>query len=260
MPRITDVRSPTAFRSRGNPFAHSGLALLPFLLLAACGASPPPQLAQAAQQPAPLKAAPAPTPATVTVKEPGGDAVDPHEAALERLLSAPWGLRTDKADQVSVPMPDSDNWKRVRYYGVDHYVGFRYGDEHHAMLIAFVQELPAGTPMKSDTCVRSFEAWGLPQTHAFDVKFSPFESHLGKWQSQILESRSVDGKVNLGFEAAEFSGAWAAYPSYKDACLVLAVAVPWRDHPELAQKLRDRFVSEGFPRLAVASDVRPVRK
>ena len=239
---------------------RSGLAVLPLALLAACGASPQPQLAQVGQHPAEVKAAPAPTPATVTVKEPGGDATDPHEAALERLLTAPWGLRSDKADQVSVPMPDSDNWKRVRYYGVEHYVGFRYGDEHHAMLIAFVQELPAGTPMKSDTCVRSFEAWGLPQTHAFDVKFSPFESHLGKWQSQILESRSVDGKVNLGFEAAEFSGAWAAYPSYKDACLVLAVAVPWRDHPELAQKLRDRFVSEGFPQLAVASDLRPVRK
>ena len=249
-----------AFHACGNSVRRSGSAILPLALLAACGASPQPQIAQVARHPTEVKAAPAPTPATVTVQEPGGDAPDPHAAALDRLLSAPWGLRTDKADQVSVPMPDSDNWKRVRYYGVEHYVGFRYGDEHHAMLIAFIQELPAGTPMKSDTCVRSFEAWGLPQTHAFDVKFSPFESHLAKWQSQILESRSVDGKVNLGFEAAEFSGAWAAYPSYKDACLVLAVAVPWRDHPELAQKLRDRFVSEGFPQLAVASDVRPVRK
>ncbi|MEO7035833.1 MAG: hypothetical protein ABI548_17995 [Polyangiaceae bacterium] len=249
-----------AFQSCGNSLLRAGLAVLPLALFAACGASPQPQVAQVAQQPAEGKAAPAPTPATVTVKEPGGDAPDPHQAALERLLSAPWGLRRDKADQVSVPMPDADNWKRVRYYGVEHYVGFRYGDEHHAMLIAFIQELPAGTPMKSDTCVRQFEAWGLPQTHAFDVKFSPFDSHLGKWQSQILESRSVDGRVNLGFEAAEFSGAWAAYPSYKDACLVLAVAVPWRDHPALAQKLRDRFVTEGFPQLAVASDVRPVRK
>ena len=139
--------------------------------------------------------------------------------------------------------PIPTNWLRVRYFGVEHYVGFRYGDEHHAMLIAFVQDLPPDTPMKSDTCMRHFEAWGLPLTHPFDVTFSPFESHLGRWQGQSLESRSVDGKVNLGFTAAEFSGAWAAYPAYQDACLVLAVAVPWRDHPELAQKLRDQVSS-----------------
>jgi hypothetical protein len=225
-------------------------------VLVACGGGP--SIAKQAAQPAQPQAAPAP--ASVTAKEPGGDAVDPHEAALDRLLVAPWGLRTDKADQLRVPMPDSDNWKRVRYYGVEHYVGFRYGDDHHAMLIAFVQDLPAGTPMKSDACMRHFEAWGLPQTHAFDVKFSPFESHLGRWQSQSLESRSVDGKVNLGFTAAEFSGAWAAYPAYENACLVLAVAVPWRDHQDLAQKLRDRFVTEGFPQMVAASNVKPERK
>ena len=108
--------------------------------------------------------------------------------------------------------------------------------------------------------MRSFEAWGLPQTHPFDVKFSPFETNLGKWQGKILESRSVDGRLNLGFTSSEFSGAWAAYPAYADGCLVLAVAVPWREHKDLAQKLRDRWVSEGFPLAVVASDVRPERK
>ena len=201
-----------------------------------------------------------PAPATVTVKEPGGDAADPHSAALERLMTAPWGTRNDKDDQVNVPLPDSENWKRVRYFGVEHYVGFRYGDDHHAMVIAFTQELPAGTPMKSDTCMRHFEAWGLPQTHPFDVKFSPFETNLGKWQGKILESRSVDGRVNLGFTASEFSGAWAAYPAYPDGCLVLAIAVPWHEHKDLAQKLRDRWVSEGFALMGVASAVRPERK
>jgi hypothetical protein len=200
------------------------------------------------------------TPASVTVKEPGGDAPDPHRAALERLLGGAWGTRSDGANQVNVPLPDVENWKRVRYFGVEHYTGFRYGDDHHAMVIVFTLALPPGTPMKSDTCMRQFEAWGLPQTHPFDVKFSPFETSLGKWQGKILESRSVDGKVNLGFTASEFSGAWAAYPAYPDGCLVVAAAIPWRDHPELAQKLRDRWVSEGFPLASVASEVRPERK
>ncbi|MET0790973.1 MAG: hypothetical protein ABW061_05585 [Polyangiaceae bacterium] len=232
---------------------------VPLLLSVACGGGAQTAKPQPGSAPVTVTVS-APTPASVTVKEPGGDAPDPHSAALDRLESAPWGTRNDKDDQVFVPLPDSENWKRVRYFGVEHYVGFRYGDDHHAMVIAFTQALPAGTPMKSDTCMRHFEAWGLPQTHPFDVKFSPFDTHLGKWQGQILESRTVDGRVNLGFTASEFSGAWAAYPAYPDGCLVMAVAVPWREHKELAQKLRDRWVNEGFALMGVANNVRPERK
>ena len=234
---------------------------MPLLLLAACGGAPQgPKPAPAALAPVAAAAPTAPTPASVTIKEPGGDAPDPHAAALDRLANAPWGTRNDKDDQVYIPLPDAENWKRVRFFGVEHFVGFRYGDDHHAMAIGFVQDLPPGTPMKSDTCVRMFEAWGLPQTHPFDVKFSPFETHLGRWQGQILESRSVEGRVNLGFSSSEFSGAWAAFPSYESSCLVLAVAVPWRDHKDLALKLRDRWVSEGFSHLTVTGTARPERK
>ena len=239
------------FQAWANRVAVFGFCLVPALLGTACGSR--------AQTPKPALVA-TPTPATVSVKEPGGDAADPHAAALERLTTAAWGTRNDRDGQVNVPLPDADNWKRVRYFGVEHFVGFRYGDDHHAMVIAFTRPLPSGTPMKSDTCMRSFEAWGLPQTHPFDVKFSPFETNLGKWQGKILESRMVDGRLNLGFTSSEFSGAWAAYPAYADGCLVLAVAVPWREHKELAQKLRDRWVSEGFPLAVVASDARPERK
>jgi len=245
------VRSIFGFQARANCVALRGLWLVALASSVGCaGRAQPPKPAAASN----------PTPATVTVKEPGGDAADPHAAALERLTNAPWGTRNDRDGQVNVPLPDSDNWKRVRYFGVEHFVGFRYGDDHHAMAIAFTRPLPPGTPMKSDACMRSFEAWGLPQTHPFDVKFSPFETSLGKWQGKILESRAVDGKVNLGFTTSEFSGAWAAYPAYADGCLILAVAVPWREHKELAQRLRDRWVSEGFPLTVVASDARPERK
>src|SRR5450432_3518147 len=145
---MTNVRSPFAFQSCANSVVRGALAIMPLTLAVACGGGP-----QITKQPAQAQAvvAPAPTPATVTVKEPGGDATDAHQAALDRLLTAPWGMRKDKDDQLHVPMPDSDNWKRVRYFCVEHYVGFRYGDEHHAMLIAFVQDLPPDTPMKSDT-------------------------------------------------------------------------------------------------------------
>ncbi|HEY4158032.1 MAG TPA: hypothetical protein VGM29_08040 [Polyangiaceae bacterium] len=199
-----------------------------------------------------------PTPASVTVKEPGGDAVSPHRAALERLLSVGWGARNDKDDLVWAPTPDWENWRRVHYFGVEQFTGFRYGDDHHVMAIVFVQDVPEGTLVTSDSCIRRFEQWGLPQTRAFDVKFGPFEPRFAKWRGETLEMRRVDGHVNFGFTSADFSAAWAAYPAYPNACLIYAVAVPWRDSGDLAQKLRDRWLNEGFTQMQPRTTTRPV--
>jgi len=125
-----------------------------------------------------------PSPQSVSVEEPGGDAANPEEAALFRQLDEAWGLRGDKDDQLLLPLPDPDHWKRVRYWGVEHFVGFRYGNEHRVLAIGFVQEVPAGTPVTSDVCMRRFEQWGLPQTKPFDVKFGPFGVHHQRWRDR----------------------------------------------------------------------------
>src|SRR6185295_11863369 len=160
---------------------------------------------QSAQTPpsAPMRP---PTPASVTRREPGGDAPDPQRAALERLMKEPWGARSDKDDQLLAPLPDWEHWKRLRYWGFDNLVGFRYGNEYRAMTVAHVQVMPEGMPVKSETCMRAFDGW-----------------------------------VSWGIGSADFSAAWAAYPAYPDACLIYGVAVPWRDQGELAKKVRDRF-------------------
>lgn len=187
-----------------------------------------------------------PTPATVTAKEPGGDAEDPERAALERLLGEVWGARTDKDEQLLAPMPDRDHWKRTRYFGFDHLVGFRYGNEHRAMIAVRVQDLPPGTPVKSETCMRAFEDWARPQIAGFDVKLQPLPTKVVRWRGQPLVIQSVDGWVSWGIGSADFSVAWAAYPAYKDGCLIYGVALPWRDQPVLAKRVRDRWVNEGF--------------
>lgn len=201
-----------------------------------------------------------PTPSSVNVKEPGGDATDPQQAALFRQLDEAWGQRSDRDDQLLVPLPDSGNWKRVRYWGVEHFVGFRYGNDHHLLVIGFVQDVPAGTPVTTDTCMRRFEAWGRPQTKPFDVKFGPFAVHQQRWRDKRLEVHAVDGDVSIGFTTTSFSAAWAAYPAYADGCLIYAVAVPWRDHPELAKQVRDRFIAEGFAQIDPKTTERAVRK
>jgi hypothetical protein len=241
-------------------------------VMCACGASP-----QHAQEPAiagtgsttpgsPVVAQPArarpqpPTPGSVSVKEPGGDADDAQQAALFRQLDEPWGARMDKDEQVLVPLPDWQHWKRVRYWGVEHFVGFRYGNEHHLLAIGFVQEVPAGTPVTSETCMRRFEQWGRPQTKPFDVKFGPFSVDHQRWRDQRLEVHAVDGEFSAGFTTTSFSAAWAAFPAYSDGCLIYAVAVPWREHPELAKQVRDRWVKEGFKQIDARTTTRAVRK
>jgi hypothetical protein len=248
-------------------FLSSAVLLSLGLTSAACGSKPTPANGPATVAKAPptettstVKQPREPSPDSVTRDHPGGDAPDQHEAALRRLLLSPWGARNDKDDQVHAPTPDWEHWKRVRYYNVEHFTGFRYGKDHHAIGIVFIQKMPPGTPVKSELCLREFEAWGRPQIKGIDVKFGPFSQKLSRWRDQTLVIQSVDGRVNWGFAAIEFSAAWAAYPAYPDACLVYAVALPWRGHADLARAVRDRWVTEGFVFMNPLTEQVPYRR
>lgn len=201
-----------------------------------------------------------PRPATITVAEPGGDAHDPHLAALARQLSEPWGERSDKDNQLLLPLPDTPKWKRVRYWGVEHFLGFRYGDEHHVIALAFVQDVEPGTPTDSRTCVRRFEAWARERSKTFGPKLDSIGERQSKWRDKPLVIHFVDGYADVGFSRREFSSAWAGYPAYPDACLVFAVAVPWREGGEQARKVRDRFLTEAFERVNPLTATKAVRK
>jgi len=233
---------------------HVVKELLPWAALVVLGAG----CSASAQTPPSAPQRP-PTPTSVTRKEPGGDAPDPTRAALERLLREPWGARTDKDEQLLAPIPDWENWKRLRYWGFDNLVGFRYGNEYRAMTVAHVQVMPEGTPVKSETCMRAFEDWARPQIAGFDVKLQPFRVKIARWRDQPLVIQSVDGWVSWGIGSADFSAAWTAYPAYKDACLIYGVAVPWRDHEALAKKVRDRFVEEGLVNFQALTPEKPYR-
>ncbi|HMJ12398.1 MAG TPA: hypothetical protein VK524_13330 [Polyangiaceae bacterium] len=217
------------------------------LLLGGCGSSP-------VRQPA---GAP-PTPASISVAEPGGDASDTHEAALLRQLMEPWGARNDKDDQVHVPTPDWENWKRVRFWGIEHFAGFRYGAEHHVVSILLVQDAEPGDDSRD--CLRRFELDARKRLSAYDVKLGRASERETLWRNIPISVRSVDGSLALGFSRREFSAAWAAYPAYPNACLVYAMAVPWDTRAELARRVRDRWAAEGFQRLHTLTSTRPYRR
>jgi hypothetical protein len=201
-----------------------------------------------------------PTPSTVTSAEPGGDAQDPHEAALLRQLHEGWGWQSDKDDQLHVPMVDWKNYERVRYWAIDHFVGFKYGTDYHVLNVVLIQDVPADTKMDSETCLRRADKWGYPQLKAFEVKLSPVHVSESQWQGKTVLVESVDGYVDFGLTRHEFSAAYAAYPAYPDACLIFGLAVPWRKHAELAQQVRDRWIKEGVPQLRLLTKTKPTRK
>lgn len=203
-----------------------------------------------------------PTPTTISVAEPGGDAHDAHEAALLRQLHEPWGRRNDKDDQIHVPTPDWEHWKRVRYFGIEHFAGWRYGDEHHVAALAVLIDLPSeGQVPDADACIRRFDAWARPQAADAGAKIDRMGVITGKrWKGRAIAVEWADGHLDTAFMRREYSAAWAAYGAYPDTCLVYGVGVPWREHAELARQVRDRYVDEGFERMITLTPAKPERK
>lgn len=201
-----------------------------------------------------------PTPATISKAEPGGDAHDPHEAALKRQLEQPWGQRPDKDDQLLFPMPDEEHWKRIRFWGVDHFVGFRYGKSAHVVIAGLVQDVEPGERLDSERCLRRFDKWARPQLRAYNVKLGPVLHRSGTWRDQPIVIQTVDGQVDWAFSRKRFTAAWAAYPAYPTACLIYAVGAQWGEHPELAKQVIERWIREGFAQIMPLTQDRPYRK
>jgi len=198
-----------------------------------------------------------PTPATVTLENPGGDADDPQEVALRRQLDMPWGSVSDKPERLVVPLPDPRRYRGVKFWSFDSFAGFRYGDDSYVMSALFIFDVPPGSPTDTHACHSVAEKWALPQIKNFDVKFDKTEMIEDSWHGQEVVVTSLDGYVDFGLARWHFSGAYAAYPAYSDACLVYGMAVPWRKHGDLAQQVRDRWVKEGVPRLIARTPTRP---
>ncbi len=183
-----------------------------------------------------------------------------HARLLRRALEAGWGWRSDKDDQVHVPLLDWRRWKRVRYWGIEHLMGFRYGSAHDALTITIPVPLPEGTPGSAAACMQAFETLAVPLARKYEVVLGPTRTRRTMWRGERLLIKWVDGHVDFGFRHRDFSAAWAAYPAYGDGCLVYAVSVQWNGEEQLARKLRDRFVAEGFEHVDTLTQVRPSRQ
>lgn len=201
-----------------------------------------------------------PNPTTVNMANPGGDVEDPQASALVRLLEEPFGMLRDKDDQVHIELPDSKNWKRVRYRAFEHLVGFRYGEKYHAVTVLLANDTRAGRPAESLACIRQVETLARPRARALSVEFGRIDETEIEWRGKHVIIHSVEGAFPWGFKRVAFSAAWAAYPAYEKACLIYGIGIKHDDHPELARQLRDRWILEAVPRVDPRTVTKAERK
>ena len=137
----------------------------------------------------------------------------------------------------------------MKFWGVKSLVGFRYGKDHHGIVGGFVVHVPDETA--PGACGKAFEAWAQPYVDAFEVEIEHDPPQAVPWNGKIVDIDSlVATTATLGVHD-QYAAAYATYPAWPGACLVLGIAVPARDELERAKAVRDRFAAEVLPKLKV---------
>jgi hypothetical protein len=190
----------------------------------------------------------------------GGSGGTEHAAALEELKAAPLAVRVDKQGSIRIPLPDAAHWMRVKFWGVPTLVGFRYGQGHHAVVGGYITHVKNN--MAVGACAESFEKWALPLVDAYDIEIHRSHPTATPWRDgRIAEIESLDAKAATLVEQGSQAIAYAIYPAWPGACLVVGVAVPSRDgEGERAKEVRDRFVRDVLPHVEVIRQEEPTER
>jgi hypothetical protein len=195
--------------------------------------------------------APAPPPKDDGQPSQGGNGGQQHAAALEQLRAGKLGWRNDRQNSVRIELPDAEHWTRVKFWGVKSLVGFRYGKEHHAIVGGFILHVDDGDP---GACAKQFAEWAQPYVDSFEVQLEHDPMVTVTWNGKNLAIDSLVASTATLGSREQYVAAYATYPAWPGACLVMGVAVPSRDELERAKAVRDRFVSEVLPTVKVSKD------
>jgi hypothetical protein len=207
------------------------------------GCAPPPPPAQPPGKP--------PTPKSITLANPGGDAADPELAALQLLERGEWKRRRDRFGTLFTVLPDARHWRRVRIFGYPTRASFRYGDEHYAVVSVWYEPAKGGDDPES--CLRAFMDRNKPIADAFNVHAAEVRRvrtlQQGETSSKPMVISIIDASVDSSVEQNEYAGALAAYVSFPGTCLLQGFIAVSSKHKELANRVRERWVAEGAPKL-----------
>lgn len=191
-------------------------------------------------------------PASITREEPGGDANDPHHAALERLATGEWGWRNDRQDVFHFPLSDWPNWRRVKFWGLPTFVAFRYGDAHRAVAALWVRRLREEDPEDLGVCLDRMEAWAQPIAAAYRTEFTKAEPTYTSWKSKDdVIVQTINAEIAGFFSSSSYRAVVAASFAWPRVCVMYGYAFRAEEDDALVDKVRERYVKEAFSRLTV---------
>jgi hypothetical protein len=185
----------------------------------------------------------------------GGEGGLQHAAALEQLKAGRFEWRADRQNSVRLQLPDAEHWMRVKFWGIKSLVGYRYGKDHHAIVAGFVVHVDDENA--PGACGKTFEEWAQPWVDSFEVAIEHDPPRAVPWNGKIADIDSLVATTATIGVRDEYAVAYATYPAWKGACLVLGIAVPARDELDRAKAVRDRFASEVLPALQVTTAQEP---
>jgi hypothetical protein len=188
----------------------------------------------------------------------GGHGGIEHAAALEELRTAHLDWRDDRLSSLRVLLPDARDWLRVKFWGVQSLVGFRYGKDHHAIVGGFVIHVPDETVQGA--CSKAFEAWAQPYVDAFEVEITHDAPQAFPWSGKIVDVDSLVATTATLGDHDQYASVYATYPAWPGACLIFGITVPARDELDRAKAVRDRFAAEVLPKLQVTSKTEPTER
>jgi hypothetical protein len=193
-----------------------------------------------------------PSPKSITRQNPGGDAPDPEQAALERLLSQPWGDRADRYRTLHLGLMDSPHWERVKFFAFPTRVAYRFGDEHIGVIALWYKRAEGKDDPES--CIAAFAKDAMPTVETFNVQLLQsavmHEHQEVRGERKVVAIKLVEGSMDSLLGSGDYVGAIAAYESWPGTCLLQGFAAKADKHHELAERVRDRWVREGASRLA----------
>jgi hypothetical protein len=77
------------------------------------------------------------------------------------------------------------------------------------------------------------------------------------WHGKIVDIDALVARTATLGVRDEYAVAYATYPAWKKACLVMGIAIPARDELERAKAVRDRFAEDLLPRVRVVATEEP---
>ena len=167
-----------------------------------------------------------------------------HAQALEALRHYPVATQQSADGRVRLGLVAGSQWRRVTFWGFDAYAGFRFGQDHHAVVGVMTID-----PLKGEgdrACIAAFDEWSKPYVEAFSLRMTGVTESAVRIGDMPAVARRLYAVGESPIGTVDYYSAYAVARRSEDVCVVIGLAVPVREAGERAKWALDRLADEAF--------------